>query len=154
MRKNRKRKLLLTAVMTLLMCGLTLLSTGKEAKAYVYDDYFSNKTDYSEYSKQLMIYGGPQNGPLKLVMTRYIPNTRVGYGYETSGNIVQFLQRALNAINGNQALAADGSFGPATNAAVKAYQKSKGLTADGIAGKDTLTSIIHNKGLYFINIIP
>jgi len=37
--------------------------------------------------------------------------------------------------------AKDNKFGPATEAAVRAYQKSKGLTADGIAGPVTLDSI-------------
>ena len=31
---------------------------------------------------------------------------------------------------------ADGSFGPATVKAVKAYQKAVGITQDGICGKD------------------
>ena len=37
---------------------------------------------------------------------------------------------------------ADGDFGSATDKAVRAYQKNKGLTVDGIAGKDTMTSLL------------
>ena len=36
---------------------------------------------------------------------------------------------------------ADGDFGNGTDKAVKAYQKAKGLTADGIAGKNTMGSL-------------
>jgi len=35
----------------------------------------------------------------------------------------------------------DGTFGPITAAAVKAYQKSKGLDVDGKAGKNTITAL-------------
>lgn len=38
-------------------------------------------------------------------------------------------------------IAVDGSFGPETEAAVKAYQKAKGLTVDGSAGNQTQTSL-------------
>jgi peptidoglycan hydrolase-like protein with peptidoglycan-binding domain len=37
---------------------------------------------------------------------------------------------------------ADGDFGTATDKAVRAYQKDKGLTVDAIAGKDTMTSLL------------
>lgn len=37
---------------------------------------------------------------------------------------------------------ADGSFGPATKAAVQAFQTSAKLTADGIAGKNTLSKLV------------
>lgn len=37
---------------------------------------------------------------------------------------------------------ADGSFGPATDSAVRKYQKAKGLTQDGIAGKKTMCSLL------------
>ena len=37
---------------------------------------------------------------------------------------------------------ADGSFGPATKAAVLKYQKDKAITADGLAGKETFTKLL------------
>ena len=37
---------------------------------------------------------------------------------------------------------ADGDFGAATDAAVRAYQKAKGLTVDGIAGADTWNRLL------------
>ena len=36
----------------------------------------------------------------------------------------------------------DGSFGSKTDAAVRAYQKSKGLTVDGIVGAKTWGSLL------------
>ena len=39
----------------------------------------------------------------------------------------------------------DGDFGPDTLAKVKAFQKAKGLTADGIVGRDTWTTLLTNK---------
>lgn len=42
---------------------------------------------------------------------------------------------------------ADGDFGTATRNAVIKYQRDHGLDADGIAGKDTITALMHNEGL-------
>ena len=49
----------------------------------------------------------------------------------STGDKVKALQKKLG-------IAADGIFGPKTEAAVKAYQKKMGLTVDGIAGPQTL----------------
>ena len=38
-------------------------------------------------------------------------------------------------------IAADGDFGPGTEAAVKDFQKANGLAVDGIAGPDTFTAL-------------
>ena len=59
-----------------------------------------------------------------------------------TGKNVSALQCLLNYRNGNTALAVDGSFGPAVYNAVVAFQKSKGITANGIAGKDTLSRLV------------
>ena len=47
------------------------------------------------------------------------------------GENVKILQKALGGIT------IDGDFGAKTETAVKAFQKSKGLTADGIVGSAT-----------------
>lgn len=57
------------------------------------------------------------------------------------GTQVKVLQWLLDA-NGHDCGAADGIFGAKTTAAVKAYQKAKGLTADGIVGKNTWSKIL------------
>lgn len=61
-----------------------------------------------------------------------IPTLRRG----SQGDEVADLQTILNARYGAD-LEVDGNFGKATEAAVKAFQKSNGLTADGVAGAKT-----------------
>lgn len=58
----------------------------------------------------------------------------------SKGPAVAELQKALNEKNG-AALKADGSFGPGTESAVKAFQASKGLKADGLAGNGTKAAL-------------
>lgn len=52
----------------------------------------------------------------------------------SSGPAVVDLQRRL-------LITADGKFGPATETAVKAFQRSRGLTADGIVGRQTWAAL-------------
>jgi peptidoglycan hydrolase-like protein with peptidoglycan-binding domain len=52
----------------------------------------------------------------------------------SSGNVVKRLQQAL-------VIAGDGQFGLGTEKAVKTFQQKNGLTADGIAGPDTLARL-------------
>lgn len=58
----------------------------------------------------------------------------------STGNLVWLLQAALY-ING-QVMDLDGSFGPGTYNAVKAFQKSKKLAQDGLVGPATWTVIV------------
>ncbi|MDP9053091.1 MAG: peptidoglycan-binding protein [Acidobacteriota bacterium] len=57
-----------------------------------------------------------------------------------SGDDVKALQQALT-LKGVYKGAVDGSFGPATQTAVKAFQITAGLSADGVAGLDTLRAL-------------
>lgn len=57
-----------------------------------------------------------------------------------TGEDIRTLQKMLNDY-GNYGLALDGKYGPATEKAVKAFQKAKGLTVDGKAGKNTVTAL-------------
>ncbi|KQX86213.1 peptidoglycan-binding protein [Streptomyces clavifer] len=57
-----------------------------------------------------------------------------------SGDAVKRLQRALTAALGST-VAVDGAFGSATDTAVRGYQSSRGLTADGSAGPDTWAAL-------------
>jgi Putative peptidoglycan binding domain len=57
-----------------------------------------------------------------------------------SGDNVLALQQALVAL-GYDTGGTDGDFGQATQAAVVAFQTSESLTADGVAGPETLTAL-------------
>lgn len=67
-----------------------------------------------------------------------LPTIRSG----SIGPAVLSLQILLNAKAGAN-LQLDSEYGPKTAAAIAAYQKSKGLTADSICGRDTWTSILN-----------
>lgn len=55
------------------------------------------------------------------------------------GNDVKELQKLINKAGDN--IEVDGSFGPATQIAVKDFQRRKKLKVDGVAGKDTITAL-------------
>ena len=58
----------------------------------------------------------------------------------SQGHPIRTLQFLLRAHGHN--LTVDGMFGPATEAAVKAFQTSKGMTADGILSGQTWSTLI------------
>jgi hypothetical protein len=62
-----------------------------------------------------------------------------------TGAQVKVLQRALKHL-GDYTGALDGDYGPGTQAAVSAFQKTAGLTADGIAGPQTLRALARATG--------
>ncbi len=68
------------------------------------------------------------------------PNTNKYLQLDSSGADVKKLQNRLIEL-GYLAGKADGDYGAATEAAVKAFQKASGLWEDGKAGPDTLTKI-------------
>lgn len=57
----------------------------------------------------------------------------------SKGAAVRELQTLLNARG--RSLNVDGDFGPATEAAVRAFQEQRGLTVDGIVGKQTWAAL-------------
>ncbi len=57
-----------------------------------------------------------------------------------TGAQVQVLQRELNGL-GYTVGAIDGTYGPATVSAVKAFQSANGLTPDGVVGSKTLAAL-------------
>lgn len=64
----------------------------------------------------------------------------------SKGDAVQYLQNLLLMLGYDLGKwGADGDFGSKTQAAVKAFQKSKGLTADGIVGPKTWEALIGNQ---------
>ncbi len=73
---------------------------------------------------------------IPFIFTRILKRTKP----TMTGEDVKALQILLNEVN-DANLATDGKFGPATEKAVKAYQKLKGLTVDGKAGKNTIRAL-------------
>ena len=57
------------------------------------------------------------------------------------GGAVRRLQTWLNDVQGGDLLQEDGDFGPATDAAVRAFQQAQGLAADGIVGAKTWAAL-------------
>lgn len=66
------------------------------------------------------------------------PTTALKQG--DSGDGVKRLQRSLTAALGST-VGIDGSFGQATATAVRSYQASRSLTADGVVGANTWTAL-------------
>jgi N-acetyl-anhydromuramyl-L-alanine amidase AmpD len=66
--------------------------------------------------------------------------TRPALGQGSTGESVSRLQRALTAALG-RSVSIDGAYGPLTAQAVRDYQNSRGLTADGLVGPQTWTAL-------------
>ena len=64
----------------------------------------------------------------------------VAYKQGSSGSVVTKIQQALKYA-GYYTYTVDGIYGSRTTAAVKKYQKAKGLTVDGICGTQTLAAM-------------
>ena len=108
--------------------------------------------DHSEQLDTDGIYGPATKAALVRVLQKALGVSVDGvYGPQTKnairnlyrgnkGEDVEALQGLL-VCNGYSAAYVDGDFGAGTEAAVTAFQKKKGLYADGIAGKDTFTAL-------------
>ena len=64
----------------------------------------------------------------------------VAYNQGSSGSVVTKIQQTLKSA-GFYTYTVDGIYGSRTTAAVKKYQKAKGLTVDGICGAQTLAAM-------------
>ena len=64
----------------------------------------------------------------------------VAYKQGSSGSVVTKIQQALKSA-GYYTYTVDGIYGSRTTAAVKKYQRAKGLTVDGICGTQTLAAL-------------
>lgn len=119
---NWKRFLLLGSISTLLLAGLFtagLLTVGMRPNTV-------HAAAAGSYSASVSCPGTLQQG--------------------SNGTWVQVVQYTLNWMHHNggvpsTTLATDGSFGPATKAAVEAWQQSMTLTPDGIVGDQTWSSM-------------
>ena len=90
------------------------------------------RCSYSTSSPSIIGYGRPRFDLITETVTAAdMPLVKQG----SSGEAVKKLQQLLNAAGAS--LEEDGSFGPATDAAVRAYQKAHGLEVDGEVGPMT-----------------
>lgn len=77
-----------------------------------------------------------------IIQTYVITGTTVStVRYNDSNEYVGLLQKKLKTA-GFYKGAIDNKFGPKTEAALRSYQKSKGLAVDAVAGKNTWTSLL------------
>ncbi|MGD1804219.1 peptidoglycan-binding domain-containing protein [Dapis sp. BLCC M126] len=130
---------------------LSLNSTGEDVKylqtvlngtvadnSLVVDGIFGNLTKAAviAFQKRYGLTADGIVGPKTwgLIDTGKIARTTISLGSRGEG--VEYLQRRLNGIRA-ASLVVDGIFGPATQEAVKNFQKSSGLTVDGIVGPKT-----------------
>lgn len=86
----------------------------------------------ARYAKAMAALGGKVTAPVNPQITDAVTQTlRRG----SKGEDVKKMQAKLG-------LAADGDFGPGTEAALKKWQATNGLTADGVAGPKTLAKLL------------
>lgn len=125
--------------------------------------YYLNARMYDPESARFMqqdTYTGELNDPLSLNLYTYVKNDPIMYTDPTGhsalrvgskGDDVKELQKNLMALGYKVGKSgADGSFGPATKAAVLQYQKDNGLKVDGVVGNQTMNSIGYNmKSSYY-----
>lgn len=105
------------------------------------DDWY--RVNYGKFTGYILKkYVQPQN---KSVVANADKIERIGTApgalhIGDSGNDVKKLQKALDILDYYDGRI-DGEYGEATTAAIMKYQQDKGLEADGVAGKSTITSI-------------
>ena len=86
----------------------------------------------ARYAKAMAALGGAVSTPVNPQITDAVTQVlRKG----SKGDAVKKMQVALR-------IAADGDFGPGTEAALKKWQAANGLTADGVAGPKTLAKLL------------
>ena len=102
----------------------------QKAKGLVVDGIVGNNT-WAAIDKALQNPPTPTPTP-----TPTHPTLKIG----STGSEVRYLQTSLTKLGYNPG-PIDGIFGPKTDAAVRSFQKSKGLVVDGIVGKNTWAAI-------------
>ncbi len=75
----------------------------------------------------------------RVAVSRFISGAYLRKG--DKGEMVLLLQKALNTKGANPRITEDGDFGDGTTRALRAFQQSKGLTVDGVAGPKTFEKL-------------
>lgn len=122
----------------------TIEGNTSSAKGVVANGGAVAKKSYSRNYSRIYGYGRPKYDaePKKVVKKAYTGTfpklpTRGYFRYGDVGTQVKYLQKFLNWYGGYK-LDVDGDFGSKTLAAVKDFQKTNGLTVDGLFGKNSL----------------
>jgi hypothetical protein len=97
---------------------------------YAYNNVYDwNRTDAGDFGQ----WGSTGAGAA--VVIDYTPGARMLKVGDRGPDVADFQNRLR--VFSDPAVVADGTFGPATDAAVRVYQASAGLTVDGVIGADT-----------------
>jgi peptidoglycan hydrolase-like protein with peptidoglycan-binding domain len=122
----------------------TATATTQVSAAVPVGGYNSNiDTNFFTSSSTLIAYlKGVNQGSVNIY------NDYVGYQGITSGSKVKVLQCLL--CDANIVVAIDGSFGPSTDTAVRNFQSSHGLSADGMVGPNTWKSMMTAAGTFYM----
>lgn len=113
-------------------------TSASSSKSNLYDSWVANlqtelnRQGYRDSSGNKLVVDGI-NGSKTLSAC---PTVKKG----AKGNITKLIQQRLNSVGFN--LNCDGDFGTKTYNAVKTFQKNRGLTQDGIVGKNTWTWLL------------
>lgn len=110
---------------------------GKLTLAALYAEPQSGGSASGTVSGGTTLSGGVSSSAESLLAGRAIATNKSTLQYGSSGSTVKKLQEALNKL-GYDVGKVDGKFGLATFTAVMAFQRDNGLTADGLAGTQTV----------------
>ena len=112
-------------------------STEPGANVQIFD-----KNDSAAQTFEIQAISSRNNGSQAESLQNYIPSRNLYYNSSSimTGNDVRWLQKCLNILGVSCSI--DGSYGPGTATAVKSFQSTYGLEADGKAGPATREKIV------------
>ena len=112
-------------------------STEPGANVQIFD-----KNDSAAQTFEIQAISSRSNGSQAESLQNYIPSRNLYYNSSSimTGNDVRWLQKCLNILGVSCSI--DGSYGPGTATAVKSFQSTYGLEADGKAGTATREKIV------------
>lgn len=121
----------------------TISQPAPVTKSSNYDDWVCrlqkelNRQGYTDYDRKKLVEDG-ENGKHTLSAC---PTVKKG----AKGNITRLIQERLVSVGFS--LTVDGDFGSTTLAKVKKFQSNRGLTSDGIVGKNTWSYLLSGKSV-------
>lgn len=135
---------------------LAALATGIISSAFILNNPVQ-AFEYNKINSKLVESSQQSNTAGSIKDSSYYRNNIIGYGYVTKGDSVKTLQYMLNRLSTVSthpdhstwyAGTEDGVLGVQTYNALKNYQKSAKLTADGVCGQNTWDSLTIDLAAY------